>query len=135
MRYAYRRLEVGWEDEPVGPGPPPTRCRIHDTAGGLIELVGSPGERLAAFVARRAAVVQERLQALGRQGWRVLSYTPAVLRSPVGGETHIAPWPVGTHLLVREEPASPSPERAARRRELAEELRRLAAALRDGPGC
>ena len=135
MRYACRRLEVGREHEPVGPGPPPARSRIHDTAGALIELVGAPGEHPAAFAARRATAVTERLAALGRQGWRVLYYTPAVLRSPVGGEAHIAPWPVGTHLLVRAEPETPSPERAARRRELAEELRRLAAALRDRPGC
>ena len=108
MRYAYRRLDVGWEDERVGPGPPPARCRIHDSGGGATELTRAEDEDPEAFARRRRDAVTDCLNRLGREGWRLLSYAPAVLRSPTGGETHIAPWPVGTHLLAREEPDEPS---------------------------
>jgi hypothetical protein len=42
------------------------------------------------------------LNALGREGWRVIYYTPAVVRTPTAGETLMATWPSGTHVLVRE---------------------------------
>jgi hypothetical protein len=104
VRYAYRRLEVGWEDERAGPGTAPDRCRIHDSGGDSIELVRASGEDPAAFAARRVAAVMDLLNTLGGAGWRVLYYAPAVLRGPVSGETAIAPWPVGTHFLAREGP-------------------------------
>jgi hypothetical protein len=106
-RYEYRRLEVGWED--LGPIPA-DRLRLHDSAQAEpITLTRDAGEGAEAFRARRCAFLLEYLNALGRDGWRVLYYAPAVVRTPAAGVTLIADWPGGTHFLAREVTEEPEP--------------------------
>ena len=101
--YEYRRLEVGWED--LAPGPAADRLRLHDSARAEpVTLTRAEGESPAAFRERLGAFVLAYLNTLGRAGWRVLSYAPAVLRTPATGVTLIAGWPIGSHFLAREVP-------------------------------
>jgi len=131
-RYEYQRLDVGWED--LGPAPA-DRCCIHGGVGpDPSVLVRGADEDRERFVRRTRDVITKTLNTLGRAGWRVVYYAPAVVRTPATGVTLIADWPGGTHWLARELPEARSgcvadAEREARLRAVANRLRELSAQL------
>jgi hypothetical protein len=104
VQYQYRSIEIDlWEGEASHPDQAHhqrwvTKVELFDSLTGE----GVVTEHLPAGMTSRdlaRALLLERLNALGEQGWRVLYYNVRV----VGGE--IVEWPLGIHFLVREIPA------------------------------
>ena len=135
--YEYRRVEMGWGD--LLELPDGGHYRLFDSAlGELSTIQRVVGEAEAAFAQRKRDLATEYLNPLGRDGWRILYFTPSVIRAAATGVTLIADWPGGTHVLAREVSGelvstAEARERPERLQHLRERLRMLAVELSRRP--
>lgn len=107
-----RRLEFWYESSAVGfvtsrrqpkHTAPLRTLKIMDSAEDQSILVPDEnGEDLYAFMQRAAKAVLEYLDRLGAAGWRLVQFVPEA--ETEAGVPYRTNWPIGTHLLVLEEP-------------------------------